>query len=230
MASQGTRIEEQEGGTAILNLGDDGWPFPIPLVKEEGGWRFDTETGKEELFNRRIGRNELRALAVLRGLVEAQFEYASEDRTGAGKEYAQRLASSEGKRDGLYWRTAEGEPDSPIGPLVADAVKEGYGGSKEGEGPRPYHGYLFRLLTAQGPNAPGGAKSYLKDGRLTGGFAFLAYPGEYGNSGVMTFLVNQQGVVFQKDLGEESAKLAAEIQAYDPDASWDPTPDDVAEE
>jgi hypothetical protein len=221
-AEEAVNIEAVEGNAdlMLLTLGEDEWPFPIPLVHDAQGWYFDTATGKEEIFNRRIGRNEISTIETMRAYVEAQDEYAAEDRNGDGiKEYARRLMSSEGARDGLYWPTKDDEPESPMGPLIADAVAEGY---KPGQtiGANPYHGYLFRALTAQGTSAPGGAKDYLVDGRLTGGFALLAYPVEYGNSGVLSFLVNQSGIVYEHDLGPDTAKAAAAITVYDPGEGW----------
>jgi hypothetical protein len=207
----------------LLSFGDDDWPFPIPLVKADGGWAFDTAAGKDEIINRRIGRNELHAIAVVRGIVDAQEEYAAADPTGSGvRQYAQRILSSPGQRDGLFWKSDAN--DSPLGELVAVAVQEGYGGADTSK-PNPYHGYYFRLLKAQGKSAPGGAKSYLQDGKLTGGFAVLAWPAEYGNSGIKTFVVNQRDLVFEKDLGADTEKLAASITAYDPDTSWEPVED-----
>jgi len=219
-------IEQVEGAenVATLVIGDDDWPFPIPLVRDEQGWRFDTAAGLDEVYTRRIGRNELNTIAVLAAYVQAQYEYQAEDRTGEGRQFAQKLHSTEGKRDGLYWPVGDGEPESPMGPLVAEAAAEGYR-KNEGNTPAPYHGYYFRLLTAQGPHAPGGAKSYLNEGRLTAGFAALAYPVDYGNSGIMTFVVNQQGMIFEKDLGADTPTLAAAITEYDPDDSWDPVED-----
>lgn len=208
-----------------LEIGKDDWPFPIPLQRSENGWYFDTAAGREELFNRRIGANELHTLGVVRAFVEAQYEYAKADPDGNGKaDYAQRLMSTEGRKDGLYWPVAEGEAESPMGPLVAQAAAEGYqeGHSQAGNS---YHGYRYKLLTAQGDAAPGGKRSYLKGGVLSDGFALLAYPAEYGESGIMTFIVNQQGIVFQKDLGADTAKLAPEISAYDPGEGWMPTGD-----
>jgi hypothetical protein len=226
-ALESAKVEQDEGvdDRAVLSIGPDDWPFPIPLMRDAEGWYWDVAAGREELLDRRIGRNELATIDVLRAYVDAQDEYAQEDRNGDGaREYAQRLMSSEGKRDGLYWPTTGDEPESPMGPFVADAVAEGYKPG-EGDGPKPYHGYLFRLLKAQGEHAPGGAKSYLNGDRLTQGFALLAYPAEYGNSGVMTFLVNQSGIVYQKDLGDDTGKVAAAIDAYDPDKSWEPVTD-----
>lgn len=221
-----TRIELlEDGDRATLTVGRDEWPFPIPLVREPKGWRFDTAEGIDELLDRRIGRNELTTIAVMRELVEAQYEYASGDPDGNGdQEYALKLMSSESKRDGLFWPAAAGEAESPMGRLVAEAVAEGYRPG-EGAGIRPYHGYVYRLLTGQGGHAPGGSKSYLDDGKLTGGFAFLAFPAEYGSSGIMSFQVSQLGILFEKDLGEDTAALAAAIQAYDPDSSWRPVID-----
>ena len=224
--SVGQRVvfEELPGGHSVARLGTEDWPLPIPLVKDGTRWRFDTAAGREELVNRRIGRNELTAIAVAREYVEAQLEYARADRGGGRGVFAQRLLSTPGSRDGLYWNDESGRDDSPLGPLVAEAAAEGYtqaGGATPGP-PRPYHGYYFRVLTAQGANAPGGAKSYVADGKLTGGFALIAWPAEYGVSGIMTFVVNRQGIVFQKDLGPTTAEAAKGMTAYDPDASWTP--------
>jgi len=222
VAEEAVNIEQEEGDDdlALVTMGEDAWPFPIPLVHDAQGWYFDTATGKEEISNRRIGRNELSTVESMRAYVQAQDEYAAEDRDGDGvKAYARRLMSTEGTRDGLYWPTKEGEPESPMGPLVAEAVGEGYK-LGQGGGPKPYHGYLFRALTAQGPSAPGGVKDYLADGHLTGGFALLAYPAEYGNSGVLSFLVNQSGIVYEDDLGENTAAAAAAVTAYDPGEGW----------
>ena len=211
-----------------LELGKDDWPFAIPLQHGEKGWYFDTEAGRDELLNRRIGANELHTLGVVRAYVEAQYEFAKDDPDGDGKaDYADRLLSSEGKKDGLYWPAVEGQAESPMGPLVAAAAAEGYRKAESKEG-NSYHGYHYRILKAQGDAAPGGKRSYLKDGELSSGFALLAYPAEYGISGIMTFIVNQQGIVFQKDLGEDTQKLAAEIVAYDPGAGWMPTGDAFA--
>ena len=221
-AVQARTVIEYDGDDHVnFSVGDDEWPVPIPLVKEAGGWRFDTAAGREEMINRRIGRNELHAIAVIRAIGDAQDEYEAADRTVQGRQYAQKFASSEGKRDGLYWPTKEGEAESPLGPLAAAATKEGYF-QGDAKGPQPYHGYLFRILTGQGKHAPGGAKSYLKDGKLTGGFAVVAWPADYGNSGVKTFIVNQRDLVFEKDLGADTAKVAEAMTEYDPDATWDP--------
>jgi hypothetical protein len=222
LVSEGLAFEDLGPDTKLALLGREGWELPIPLVREAGGWRFDVEAGREEVLNRRVGQNELSTLGTLRELVEAQREYAALGH-GGPHVYAQRVLSSAGTRDGLYWPSAEGEPQSPLGVLVADAFEEGY---RDGEGKVPYRGYSYRLLTAQGPSAPGGARSYLDArGRLAGGFAVLAWPATYDNSGVMSFLVNQQGLVFQKDLGPDTESTATRIQAYDPDESWTPTAD-----
>ncbi len=213
-------LDEQ---TKVAMFGADDWPFPIPLAKVRGGWQFDTEAGREEIANRRIGGNELETLATLHAVVDAQREYRAT--RGRSRAYAKKVLSSKGKKDGLYWPTAEGEPESPLGPLVAEAAEEGYSTEASDE-PRPYHGYFYRMLEEQGPNAPGGAKKYVDaKGEMTGGFAMVAWPATYGNSGKMTFLVDRQGIVFQKDLGEDTAEEAASIRAYDPDDSWTPTGD-----
>ncbi|HEV7733763.1 MAG TPA: DUF2950 domain-containing protein [Candidatus Binatia bacterium] len=218
---QRTTIDAVDDTHSVAVLGREDWPFPIPLVKETDGWRFDTAAGRDEIINRRIGQNELGAIGVARTFVEAQAEYAAADR-GAGKGvYAQKVRSTAGQKDGLYW-DATGGARSPLGPLMAEADAQGYTGTAAGDEPRPYHGYLYRILTAQGAAAPGGAKSYLKDGKLTDGFALVAWPAEYGVSGIQTFLVNQQGIVFQKDLGAQTAELGRGITAYDPDGSWSP--------
>ena len=220
-------FEEIEGNRKVLVLGNAAWPFTVPLVKDGEFWRFDVAAGKDELLNRRIGDNELRTLATLHGYVDAQREYHQVGRDGNPPAYAQRLWSDEGKHNGLYWPSAAGEPESPMGDLVAQAAGEGYRKGHEHENVRtPYQGYFYRILTAQGKSAPGGEKSYLDEkGLLTGGFAAIAWPARYGNAGVMTFIVNQQGIVFQKDLGEQTEQAVAAITAYDPDETWDPTGD-----
>lgn len=205
----------------VLETGKDDLPFPIPLRRGDTGWYFDTAAGREELLNRRIGANELHTLGVVRAYVDAQYEYAERDPDGDGiKDHAERLLSAPGKKDGLYWPVAGGEAESPMGPLVAAAAAEGYR-----KGGNSYHGYRYKILKAQERSAPGGARSYVKDGTMTGGFALIAYPAEYGVTGIMTFIVNQQGIVFQKDLGPDTPKIAARIDAYDPDSSWTPTGD-----
>lgn len=226
LAQADAQIEDETDESAILVVGPEDWPFPIPLAKDDQGWYFDTQAGIEEILDRRIGLNELHAIATVRAFVDAQREYAAADPDGDGVHaFAARLWSTEGTKDGLYWPSQEGEPESPMGPLVAQAVEEGYQVREEGEGPRPYHGYYFKVLTAQGPRAPGGAKSYLKDGQLTEGVALLAWPASYGNSGVMSFQVNQRGMVYEADLGEDTATAAASIDAYDPGEGWEPVVD-----
>jgi hypothetical protein len=211
-------IELEGNGTQTLILGGDNWPFPIPLVNNAGKWQFDAKQGLDEILSRRIGRNELATIQVARAYVHAQNEYAELDPAGLGRGvYAQRIVSRPGKKDGLYWPTAEGEPQSPLGDLAAQASAEGY---KAGEKPIPFHGYYYRILTRQGADAPGGAYDYLVKGKLKGGFALIAVPAEYGNSGIMTFMVNQDGTVLQKDLGPNTTKLAAKIEAFVPDQGW----------
>jgi Protein of unknown function (DUF2950) len=207
--------------TRILQVGANDWPMPIPLVNDGGKWRFDTAAGKQELLFRRIGRNELGAIAACRGFIDAQKDYASVGHDGlpAGI-YAARLMSDPGKQDGLYWETKEDEPASPAGPFLAKAGGEGYGNSAGSQENEPYHGYFYRILKAQGAAAKGGAKSYLSDGKLTGGVALVAYPAQYKASGVMTFIINQRGVVYQKDLGENTLDLAAAMTEYNPDSTW----------
>jgi len=217
------RVVVEPDQTATLYIGAENWPTPIPLVKNAGGaWYFDTESGKKEILYRRVGTNENDAIDVLHTLVDAQQEYASEPRDGAKtKQYAVKFLSDAGKHNGLYWKTSDTESPSPIGPLVADATGEGYS-AKQGQNV-PFHGYYYRMLTKQGPAAKGGAKDYLTNGQLTRGFAFVAYPAEYRNSGVMTFIVNQNGTVYEKDLGPDTAKLAAAMSEYNPDTSWRPS-------
>jgi hypothetical protein len=214
----------QQGDEATATVGEAQWPFPIPLKRVKDGWRFDLAAGREEAHNRRIGRNELYTIATLHGYVDAQREYALVPRDGEPTAYAQKLLSMEGLHDGLYWPTAEGEPESPLGPLVADAAAAGYHRSEAG--PMPYHGYYYRILTGQGPSAPGGERTYLDSGgRMTGGFAAVAWPATYGNSGVMTFIVNQVGIVFQNDLGRSADATVQPVTLYDPDENWEPVPD-----
>lgn len=204
---------------AMLVVGEGGWPFPIPLIRRNESWRFDAAAGKEEILQRRIGRNELSAIQACLAYVDAQEEYADKDRTGTGVGvYAQRFVSRPGKKDGLYWpAAAAGGDESPMGELVARATAEGY---RVGQGRAPFHGYYYKILTRQGPNAPGGAMDYVVRGNMIGGFALVAYPAEYDNSGVMTFIVNQKGIVYEKDLGPNTAGLASSMTAYDPDSTW----------
>jgi hypothetical protein len=205
----------------ILHVGSGDWPFPIPLVKKGENWFFDTVAGREEVLNRRIGRNELNAIQVCLAYVDAQREYALKDRDGDKLlEYAQKFITGKGKRDGLYWEVKEGEKLSPLGPLVAKAAKEGYIGRKPVGKRTPYHGYYYKILKAQGKNAPGGEYDYIVKDKMIGGFALAAYPAEYGNSGVMTFIVNHDGVVYEKDLGKDTEKIAATLKKFDPDKTW----------
>jgi hypothetical protein len=202
----------------VLHVGKQDFPFPIPIVKKGGLWLFDTQAGKEEILNRRIGRNELSTIQVCLAYVDAQHEYARRGQSGGLREYAQKFISDQGKKDGLYWKTKEGEEESPLGPLVSRGVKEGY--TKKGDKPIPYHGYYYRILKAQGKNAPGGGYNYVVKGKMIGGFALLAYPAEYGVSGIMTFIVNHDGAVWEKDLGKETEKLAGAMKKFDPDKTW----------
>jgi hypothetical protein len=206
-----------EGEKAFLVVGTDDYPMPIPLTRQRAGWKFDTAAGRLEILYRRIGRNELDAIQTCLAYVDAQNEYAEKDRTGAGLGvYAQRIVSSSGKKDGLYWPASDGDA-SPLGEFVARASAEGY---KAGEGRTPHHGYYYRILTQQGPNAPGGTLNYVVKGKMIGGYALLAYPAEYGNSGVMTFLVNHSGTVYQKDLGDYTMRLVSRMMWFDPDQTW----------
>jgi DUF2950 family protein len=205
----------------VLQAGPDNWPLPIPLVRKAGRWQFDGAAGAHELVLRRIGANELHTIDVMRGFVEAQRDYAATSHDGAPAGiYAQRLRSQPGKQDGLYWNVHEGEPPSPAGPMLAAAAVEGYS-VKEGAN-QPYHGYLYRMLFAQGPHANGGAQDYRVNGRLVSGFGLIAWPVEYGTSGVMTFIVNQDGVVWQRDLGVDTARFAQAIRDVNPDRAWTP--------
>jgi hypothetical protein len=203
----------------LLTVGARGFQLPTPLVRLDGRWQFDGAAGAEELVFRRIGRNELDAIAVCKGIVDAQNDYAAMNaEKSTVKIYAAKLMSDPGRRNGLYWEARAGERASPAGPLLAQATEEGY---EAGTG-SPYHGYYYHLLTKQGPSAPGGAKSYLVDGVLSGGFAAVAWPAQYRASGVMTFIVGQDGVVYQKDLGDDTERFAKSLTAYDPDSSWTP--------
>jgi Protein of unknown function (DUF2950) len=212
------RLVKEPDGTIVLYIGAKNWPTPIPLVKKGSLWYFDTDAGKNEILFRRIGRNEISTIHVCQELVAAEKEYRSTEHG----EYAQKIFSDEGQHNGLYWKVAEGEPQSPIGPLVASAVAQGYAKGRAGA-PTPYRGYYYHILTRKGKNAPGGAKSYIVNGRMTGGFAFVAYPAEYRSSGVMTFIVGVDGVVYQKDLGKKTEVLAKGMKEYNPDSSWQKT-------
>jgi hypothetical protein len=220
--SEYLRVDEQGPDKAVLHIGRENWPYPIPLVKVGEQWFFDTVAGKEELLNRRIGENELGAIAVCRAYVTAQKQYARKDRTGEQiTQYAQHFMSSPDKKDGLYWPAGPGEELSPMGPLVAEAHAEGYGQRPSTGKPRPYHGYYFHILTAQGDAARGGSMSYVVDGHLTKGFALVASPSAWGASGIMTFVVNQDGKVYQKNLGANTRDLVKAMTAYNPDKSWE---------
>ena len=215
------RLAEVDAGTRVLTVGKDEWPLPIPLVRDAAGWWFDTARGREEILNRRIGRNELNAAQVCLAYVDAQREYYVRDPDGdALLQYAQRFRSTSGKRDGLYWDAQPGEPPSPLGALVARAEAEGYLAKRPSGARIPYWGYYYRIVKAQGPNAPGGAYDYVVRGSMIGGFALVAYPAEYGASGVMTFIVNHDGTVYQKDLGPSTAATARALTHFDPDPTW----------
>jgi len=209
-------------GFEFLQVGQRNWPFPFPIVRDGKVWYFDVDRGNQEILDRRIGRDELGAIAVCEGYVQSQVEYGSKGRDGNPSGiYAQRFHSNPGKQDGLYWPVSKGEPESPMGPSVASASAAQHAGQPS-ESPVPYYGYLYRILIEQGPDAPGGAKSYIVDGKLTGGFALIAYPAQYRASGIMTFIVNQDGVIYQQDLGDQTGDLASKITAYNPDSSWEP--------
>jgi len=212
------RLVREPDGATTLYIGAKNWPTPVPLVNKGNSWYFDTEAGKKEILYRRIGRNEISTIRVCQELVTAEKEYYSAQHN----EYAQKIFSDEGEHNGLYWKAADGEPQSPIGPLVASAVAEGYAKRQDGA-PTPYRGYYYHVLTRQGRNKPGGSKSYIVNGKMTEGVAFLAYPAEYGSSGVMTFIVNQDGVVYQKDLGNKTDVLAKAMKEYKPDSTWQRT-------
>ncbi len=214
------RLEESADHKVVLYVGNEDWPFPIPLVKEGGAWRFNTREGKEEMLARRIGRNELNSIQVCLAYVDAQREYALRDRDEDGLlEYALKIGSDQGEKNGLYWEAKGGEEQSPLGPLVAAAQERGYGEPSGGRS-SPYHGYFYRILKGQGEHAPGGAYDYVVKGSMIGGFALLAYPAQYGSSGIMSFIVNHDGVVYQKDLGYETEKAALAMRIFDPDSSW----------
>ena len=212
------RLVKEPDGTVCLYIGAENWPTPVPIVSKGGAWFFDTEAGKKEILFRRVGRNELSAIMVCQALVAAQKEYFASQHG----EYAQVIFSDEGKHDGLYWKVAAGEEQSPIGPLVAMAVAEGYTKGQAGP-PTPYRGYLFHILTRQGKAAPGGAKDYVVSGKMTEGFGFVAYPAEYRSSGVMTFIVGADGVVYQKDLGKKTEAVGKALKEYNPDSRWEKT-------
>jgi hypothetical protein len=219
-AGEGWRLTDQGSNKRTLVIGNEAWPFPVPLVKARDGWQFDTAAGREEVLSRRIGRNELAAIGICHTYVSAQLQYAKEGRDGkpAGR-YAMTFRSDPGRQNGLYWPAVHGQKLSPLGDLVAEAAAEGRANGQASGGPSPFHGYFFKILTAQGSHAAGGAKSYVVNGDMTGGFALLAWPYQYDATGVMTFLVGQDGVVRQKDLGAETSTAVTKIAAYDPDPS-----------
>lgn len=217
---ESNKLDLQGDAKAILSVGKDAWPLPIPIVKAGSAWRFDAKQGAEEILNRRIGRNELSAIQAIGAYVDAQREYyllnPAKDKL---LQYAQKVVSAKGKRDGLYYPTREGEAPSPLGQLFASATAAGYTTSADGK-PAPYYGYNYRILKAQGPDAPGGAYDYVARGKMIGGFAMVAYPANYGNSGVMTFIVNQDGAVYEKNLGPDTAAAAQKITKFNPDKTW----------
>jgi hypothetical protein len=214
------RLSYDDTGRVILYVGAENWPLPIPIVKRGDGWAFDSAGGEEEMLYQRVGRNELFTIDVLEQLADAQEEYASREHETSGvAQYAQTIFSSPDKKNGLYWPTKEGEPESPIGPLIADATAEGYRRDPSAR-PAPFHGYYYKVLSGQGADAPGGARNYIVDGKMTRGFAFLAYPADYRASGVMTFMIDKAGIVVEKDLGPQTEKIAPTITTFNPDSSW----------
>ena len=213
------RLVTEPDGSTTLYIGAENWPTPIPLMHIARGWYFDTTAGKQEVMYRRVGKNELAAITICRELVDAQKEYYGQPHDGADKQYARKFVSDSGTHNGLFWTPPPGETDSPIGPLLAFAAAEGATKDPNHES-QPFQGYYFRVLAAQGPNAPGGARSYIVDGKMTRGFAFLAYPAEYRSSGVMTFIVNQDGIVYEKDFGPRTAEIVKSLTRYDRDATW----------
>jgi len=208
------RLAYNDDGQVILYVGADNWPFPIPIKKQADGWVFDTAEGKDELLYRRVGRNELYTIDVLQELADAQQDYSN-----VQQQFAQKILSDSGQKNGLYWPTSGDEPESPIGPLIADASAEGYKRDPSGK-PAPFHGYYYKVLKSQGADAPGGAQDYIVDGKMTRGFAFLAYPAEYRDSGVMTFMIDKDGVLVEKDLGPDTEKIAPGITSFNPDSTW----------
>lgn len=215
------RLRKDDPIRSVLLIGEEEYPFPIPLVAEGVTWRFDSEAGADEILNRRIGENEHAAMRVMLAYVAAQMEYASQDRDGNGLQYARRFLSTPGNKDGLFWPTQEGEVTSPMGPLVAEARAEGYRrGTEQNDASVPYHGYVFKMLDGQGSAAKSGARDFVVNGRMIGGFGLAAAPAEYGNSGIMSFIVNQDGTVYEQDLGPESRMLVAEMKEYDPGEGW----------
>lgn len=222
LAQEKMRVVTSGEDNAILHVGNTDWPFPIPIVKKGDSWQFNIEQGRQEILNRRIGRNELSTVKAIRSYVEAQFDYANVDRDGDDvSEYAQKLQSEPGKFDGLFWENAEGQPQSPLGPLFAEAKAEGYKAKGPAEKPSPYHGYYYRILTRQGANVPGGKYDYIINGNMIAGFGLVAFPAQYGSSGIMTFVVNYQGKVYQKDLGPKTTEIVEKMKEYNPDSTWE---------
>jgi hypothetical protein len=220
LLTQGCQPVKEGEDRITFEIGTNNYPMAIPLVKADGQWHFDTEAGMQEIINRHIGKDELHAIGVCRAYVAAQRQYASANPDASGGvKYAQKFKSTPGKKDGLYWPSADNEPASPFGPLVAEAHAEGYV-SHSGRGPHPFHGYYFRILTRQGKDAPGGKATYLSHGNLTGGFALVAYPENWDQSGIMTFIVNQDGKVFQRNFGEKTSRIAGAMKEYNPDSEW----------
>jgi Protein of unknown function (DUF2950) len=221
-AKNSIQIAKSNPNRAILIVGEEEWPAPIPIVKKNGKWYFNTKEGKQEILFRRIGENELNAITVCRGFVSAQVEYASEIHDDSGvNQYAQKIISTPGKQDGLFWKNADGKPAGPIGEAVAAALAEGYSTGKAG-----FHGYYFKVLKGQGPAAPNGAINYVIEGAMIGGFALVAVPAEYRVTGVKTFIVNYDGIVYQKDLGPDSIEIVKKMELYNPDKTWQPTNDE----
>ena len=212
------RFVTEPDGTLTLVVGAENWPFPIPLVNNRGSWYFDTLAGRDEILFRRIGKNEIAAMDACKDLVEAQKKYFARPVGNLSKQFAQKLVSDDGRHNGLYWQDAPNDFDSPINPLIAHA--DGKGPNDQGGDRYPFNGYFFRILTSQGPHAQGGAKNYVVNGKMTAGFAFVAYPAEYRSSGVMTFIVNESGVTYEKDLGPDTTKIAETMTTYDPDSTW----------
>ena len=215
------RLVKTESDVATLEIGSSAWPMPIPVVQGDKGWYFDTVAGLDEMLSRRIGRNELSAIQVCLAIDDAQREYAAADHDNDGwREYAQKFASDTGKKNGLYWPTSEGEPSSPLGEFVADAAEEGYGATKGQSGRRPYHGYYYKILTSQGPAAPGGELNFIANGHMIGGFAVIAWPAEYANSGLKSFMVSHHGIVYEKDLGDDTHRIAESMKSFNPGEGW----------
>jgi len=224
LAAHGERAEilRSAPDRAVLQVGQDGWPLPLPLIQRAGAWRFDSAAARQAILDRRIGRNELDTIETLRAIADAQDEFAATaGRSGTLRAYARRFFSTPGQRDGLFWPTAAGEPPSPLGPLAAAASAGGYARPRQGDAPQPYHGYLFRMLERQGPAAPGGALDYVVNGRMIGGWAAIATPFRHGSTGIMTFLVSHHGDVWQANLGPDTARVAAGITAFDPGEGWE---------